>query len=100
MTRLPNHLFGKDFPVSASSKDSATTETWDVTSQVLANVSALGIEHLIAIGGDDTLGYAARLNALGVKIVAISKTMDNDGHNTEYCIGVSAAITPASEGIQ
>ena len=44
---------------------------------MLANLSALGIEHLIAIGGDDTLGYAAKLNELGVKIIAIPKTMDN-----------------------
>jgi len=45
---------------------------------VLANLSGLGIEHLIAIGGDDTLSYAAKLNDLGVKIIAIPKTMDND----------------------
>jgi 6-phosphofructokinase 1 len=67
---------------------------------VLANLSALGIEHLIAIGGDDTLGYAAKLNELGVKIIAIPKTMDNDVHNTEYCIGFSTAITRASDAIQ
>jgi 6-phosphofructokinase 1 len=67
---------------------------------VLANLSALGIEHLIAIGGDDTLGYAAKLNALGVKIIAIPKTMDNDVRNTEYCIGFSTAIMRASDAIQ
>jgi ATP-dependent phosphofructokinase / diphosphate-dependent phosphofructokinase len=44
----------------------------------------LGIDHhLIAIGGDDTLSYAANLNELGVRIVAIPKTMDNDVRNTE-----------------
>src|SRR5262244_1708177 len=100
MRRLPNHLFGKDFPVSASTKGSTATETWDVTGQVLANLSALGIEHLIAIGGDDTLSYAAKLNALGVKIIAIPKTMDNDVRNTEYCIGFSTAVTRASDAIQ
>src|SRR5208282_306125 len=68
--------------------------------QVLANLSALGIEHLIAIGGDDTLSYAAKLNELGVKIIAIPKTMDNDVRNTEYCIGFSTAITRASDAIQ
>src|SRR6516225_9184566 len=95
MTKLPDHLAGKDFPLSVSSKGIATN-TWDVSKQVLANLSALGIEHLIAIGGDDTLGYAAKLNELGVKIIAIPKTMDNDVHNTEYCIGFSTAITSAS----
>src|SRR5215467_705964 len=38
MRRLPNHLFSMDFPVSVSSKAGAATETWDVTSQVLANL--------------------------------------------------------------
>ena len=99
MTKLPDHLASKDFPLSVSSKGVATN-TWDVSKQVLANLSALGIEHLIAIGGDDTLSYAAKLNDIGIKIIAIPKTMDNDVHNTEYCIGFSTAITRASDAIQ
>jgi 6-phosphofructokinase len=67
---------------------------------VIANLSALGIDHLIAIGGDDTLSYAALLDKLGVRIIAIPKTMDNDVRNTEYCIGFSTAITRASDAIQ
>jgi 6-phosphofructokinase 1 len=94
--KLPDHLAGKDFPISQTNKGA----TWDVSKQVLANLSGLGIEHLIAIGGDDTLSYAAKLNELGVKIIAIPKTMDNDVHNTEYCIGFSTAITRASDAIQ
>jgi ATP-dependent phosphofructokinase / diphosphate-dependent phosphofructokinase len=97
MAKLPDHLAGKDFPPSAGTQGA---KTWDVSKQVLANLSALGIEHLIAIGGDDTLGYAAKLNELGCKIIAIPKTMDNDVHNTEYCIGFSTAITRASDAIQ
>jgi ATP-dependent phosphofructokinase / diphosphate-dependent phosphofructokinase len=100
MQRLPPHLFDKDSSVSVSTNGGGATETWDVTGRVLANLSALGIEHLIAIGGDDTLSYAAKLNTLGVKIIAIPKTMDNDVHNTEYCIGFSTAITRASDAIQ
>ena len=96
MQKLPDHLAGKDFPISQTNKGA----TWDVSKQVLANLSGLGIEHLIAIGGDDTLSYAAKLNDLGVKIIAIPKTMDNDVHNTEYCIGFSTAITRASDAIQ
>jgi ATP-dependent phosphofructokinase / diphosphate-dependent phosphofructokinase len=95
MQKLPDHL-GKDFPISQTNKG----VTWDVSKQVLANLSGLGIEHLISIGGDDTLSYAAKLNELGVKIIAIPKTMDNDVHNTEYCIGFSTAITRASDAIQ
>src|ERR1700682_3991767 len=100
MQKPPDHLAGKDFPVSLSTKGGIATKTWDVSRQVLANLSALGIEHLIAIGGDDTLSYAAKLDELGVKVIAIPKTMDNDVCNTEYCIGFSTAITRASDAIQ
>src|SRR6202008_69094 len=44
--------------------------------------------------------YADKLNGLGVRIIAIPKTMDNDVRNTEYCIGFSTAITRASDAIQ
>jgi len=100
MTGLPAHLAGMDFPASLSTKGGIATKTWDVSRQVLANLSALGIEHLIVIGGDDTLSYATKLDELGVKIVGIPKTMDNDVRNTEYCIGFSTAITRASDAIQ
>ena len=98
ITKLPDHLSGKDFPLSQGK--GGATNTWDLSKQVMANLSALNIDHLIAIGGDDTLSYAAKLNELGVKIIAIPKTMDNDVHNTEYCIGFSTAITRASDAIQ
>src|ERR1700757_5171949 len=98
MKKLPDHLAGQDFP--ASDKGDVASKTWDATSQVLKNLSGLGIEHLIAIGGDDTLSYAARLNELGVKIIPIPKTMENDVRKTEYCIGFSTAITRASDAIQ
>ncbi len=100
MKKLPDHLAGQDLPIPDSTKGGVATKTWDLTGEVLANLSGLGIEHLIAIGGDDTLSYADKLNGLGVKIIAIPKTMDNDVRNTEYCIGFSTAITRASDAIQ
>jgi 6-phosphofructokinase len=100
MSKLPDHLAGEDFPISVSTKGGAGSKTWDVSKRVLANLNALGIEYLVAIGGDDTLSYATKLNALGVKIVGIPKTMDNDVRNTEYCIGFSTAITRASDAVQ
>jgi 6-phosphofructokinase 1 len=99
MRELPDHLVGKDLPDALCTRGS-NARTWDLSGQVLANLGALGIEHLIVIGGDDTLGYAARLDKLGVKVIAIPKTMDNDVRNTEYCIGFSTAITRASDAIQ
>jgi 6-phosphofructokinase len=96
MQKLPPHLAGMDLPTT----DRGNGTTWDLSKQVLANLAGLGIEHLIAIGGDDTLSYAAKLDQLGVRVIAVPKTMDNDVRNTEYCIGFSTAITRASDAIQ
>jgi 6-phosphofructokinase 1 len=46
------------------------------------------------------LSYAAGLDRLGVPVIAVPKTMDNDVQNTEYCIGFSTAITRATDSIQ
>ncbi len=65
----------------------------DFTEHVLGVLSALRIDALIPIGGDDTLSYALRMHTEGVPTIAIPKTMDNDVHGTDYCIGFSTAIT-------
>jgi 6-phosphofructokinase 1 len=96
MKALPEHLKGLDFPLDASKKG----PTYDVTKQVIKNLEGLQLDYLIAMGGDDTLSYASILNGLGVRIIAIPKTMDNDVRNTEYCIGFSTAITRAVDAIQ
>lgn len=65
----------------------------DLTEEVLKNLSFLGVDYLIPIGGDDTLSYGVRLYQEGVKVVAIPKTMDNDVPGTDYCIGFSTCVT-------
>jgi 6-phosphofructokinase len=89
---LPEHLDTSRLPGLEIGDD-----RYDLTPLVLENLERLGIEALIAIGGDDTLSYAARLGREGFPIVAIPKTMDNDVHGTEYCIGFSTAVTRAKE---
>ncbi|CAN0574602.1 unnamed protein product, partial [Laminaria digitata] len=78
----------------------AKTGATDCTAHVVEALSWLGIDCLIAIGGDDTLSYAARLAQEGVRVVAIPKTMDNDVFGTDYCIGFSTAVTRSVEFIQ
>jgi ATP-dependent phosphofructokinase / diphosphate-dependent phosphofructokinase len=95
VTRLPPHLEGKSFPAGQG----RAGVSYDLTDQVLENLERLGIDALIAIGGDGTLKSAARLDRRGVKVMGIPKTMDNDVPNTEYCIGFSTAITRATAAI-
>jgi 6-phosphofructokinase len=100
MKKLPPHLDPQSFPSKTVEKDGETVTTWDVTRQVTKNLAGLDLDSLIAIGGDDTLSYAAHLHAeAGFHIVAIPKTMDNDVRNTEYCIGFSTAITRAMDAV-
>jgi 6-phosphofructokinase 1 len=66
---------------------------FDFTDHALRVVEALEIDTLVAIGGDDTLSYALRMHDEGVPVIAIPKTMDNDVHGTDYCIGFSTAVT-------
>ncbi|HVX66451.1 MAG TPA: 6-phosphofructokinase, partial [Bryobacteraceae bacterium] len=100
MKSIPEHLKGMEFPSSQVTKDGVTSTIYDLSKQVLKNLERLGIECLIAIGGDDTLSYAAHLDTVGMKVIAIPKTMDNDVRNTEYCIGFSTAISRAHSAIE
>ncbi|MFZ3217032.1 MAG: 6-phosphofructokinase [Candidatus Acidiferrales bacterium] len=72
---------------------------YDFTSIVLENLEKLDIGCLIAIGGDDTLSFASVLSSKGFPVIGIPKTMDNDVHGTEYCIGFSTAVTRAKDAI-
>ena len=83
--RVPAHLSGYDAPIN------------DVTKDVLRHLEHIGVDVLIPIGGDDTLSYAKRLHDEGVNVVAIPKTMDNDVHGTDYCIGFSTCVTRTIE---
>lgn len=97
MRGVPEFLKPEDFPATVG-KDG--TKTYDLTKRVLSNLARLEIDHLVAIGGDDTLSYAAVLDKQGFKVIGIPKTMDNDVRNTEYCIGFSTAVSRAMDAIQ
>jgi 6-phosphofructokinase 1 len=90
--KLPAHLKPADLKML-----SLDGKRYDFTSIVLRNLERLEIGCLIVIGGDDTLSFATVLHEQGVPLIAIPKTMDNDVHGTEYCIGFSTAITRAKE---
>ena len=72
---------------------------FDFTAHVIRVIEHLGLDALIPIGGDDTLSYGLRLHDEGVPVIAIPKTMDNDVHGTDYCIGFSTAVTRGVEFI-
>src|SRR5690349_9991932 len=100
MKKLPPVLEGQTFEKKETTKKGVTSSVYDVTPAVLKNIETLGLDYLIAIGGDDTLSYASELDRKGMKVIAVPKTMDNDVRNTEYCIGFSTAVTRAMDAIE
>lgn len=63
------------------------------------NLASTGVDALIAIGGEDTLGVAKQLFDRGVKVVGVPKTIDNDLSGTDYTFGFDTAVNIAMEAI-
>jgi phosphofructokinase-like protein len=67
--------------------------------KIRRNLQNLGVEALIAIGGEDTLGVATKLHEIGVHVVGVPKTIDNDLSGTDYTFGFDTAVNIATEAI-
>jgi 6-phosphofructokinase 1 len=63
------------------------------------NLARDGVDALVAIGGEDTLGVATKLADLGVNVVGVPKTIDNDLSGTDFTFGFDTAVNIASEAI-
>ena len=67
--------------------------------RIEANLAKLGVHALIAIGGEDTLGVATKLDEHGVQVIGVPKTIDNDLNATDYTFGFDTAVNIAMEAI-
>lgn len=67
--------------------------------RIKENLAANGVDALVAIGGEDTLGVATQLADLGVKVVGVPKTIDNDLSGTDFTFGFDTAVNIATEAI-
>ena len=79
--------------------DPRTAEGGDRTKDVIAALERNGIDALVTLGGDGTLRFSAHLSSLGVPVISVPKTMDNDVFGTDYCIGFSTAVSRSVEAI-
>jgi phosphofructokinase-like protein len=71
----------------------------DGANRILKNVCEHDIEAVIAIGGEDTLGVAYKLNEMGLPVVGVPKTIDNDLIGTDYTFGFQTAVAIACEAL-
>lgn len=95
----PCRVAAKDVPAWVRDADRRPCEdaSIDCTAHAVRVIDTLGLDALIPIGGEDTLGFAERLHRQGVPVMAVPKTMDNDVFGTDYCIGFSTAVSRSVE---
>jgi ATP-dependent phosphofructokinase / diphosphate-dependent phosphofructokinase len=84
------------YPVVA---DDGSVTIADVSERVLASIRDAGLDSLVVVGGDGSMHIAARLAGLGVKIVGVPKTIDNDLSGTDQTFGFDTAVSIVSEAI-
>ena len=71
----------------------------DQSKTVLDNIEKFGLEVIIAVGGDDTLGVALKLSKAGVNVIGIPKTIDKDLAETDYTLGFETAVSVITEEV-
>ena len=91
-------ILPKGGTILGSSRTNPFKRTEDVQ-KMMDNIKKFGIDGIIAIGGEDTLGVACRVWQRGVHIVGIPKTIDNDLGGTDQTFGFDTAVTIATEAI-
>ncbi|PLX94030.1 MAG: 6-phosphofructokinase [Desulfuromonas sp.] len=86
-------------PFSYPVKKGENVELIDISAHVLENFFKLGAEALIAVGGDGTLKIAQGLNEIGLPVVGVPKTIDNDLRSTDVTFGYSTAVEVVTEAL-
>jgi len=71
----------------------------DDVEKIVENIKKFKIDAIVAIGGEDTLGVALKLYNMGIPIVGVPKTIDNDLSGTDYTFGFDTAISIVTEAI-
>jgi ATP-dependent phosphofructokinase / diphosphate-dependent phosphofructokinase len=79
--------------------ESNTVDGMTGIERVKENLDSLGVDALVAIGGEDTLGVANKLNQAGGNVVGVPKTIDNDLGATDFTFGFDTAVNIAMEAI-
>ncbi|MBD0325810.1 MAG: ATP-dependent 6-phosphofructokinase [Pyrinomonadaceae bacterium] len=75
-------------------------EPLDRSGEVMQNINRLGLDAIVACGGEDTLGVAAKLFERGVRVVGVPKTIDKDLAGTDYTLGFDTALRNVTEIIE
>lgn len=80
-------------------KEDGSTEKIDISDRLTSSFKEAGIDALVAIGGDGTMGIAHQVSQLGIRVVGVPKTIDNDLKGTIATFGFDTAVSFATEAI-
>jgi phosphofructokinase-like protein len=86
-------------PLNYPVKTNGKTVFTDVTDEIVRNVGKLGIDCLIAVGGDGTMKITQALFEKGVRVVGVPKTIDNDLEATDVTFGFNSAVNTATDAL-
>jgi 6-phosphofructokinase 1 len=93
------HLGGTILGTSRDTPFQKDAAGQDRVAEVLRTIDRLRIEAVVAIGGEGTLNVAAKLSQIGVKLIGVPKTIDNDIPGTDLTFGFDTAVAIATEAI-
>ena len=85
--------------ILGTSRTNPFSDGQDGTGAIRASMAARGIDALIPIGGDDTLGVAQLLHDKGIPVVGVPKTIDNDLGGTDFTFGFQTAVQIVTDAI-
>lgn len=80
-------------------KKSGVVDGVDKPSIIAKNIEELGLDCLVCIGGNGTQKTAAKMAAMGLNIVSVPKTIDNDIWGTDFSFGFDSAVSIATDAI-
>ncbi|HUI06946.1 MAG TPA: ATP-dependent 6-phosphofructokinase [Verrucomicrobiae bacterium] len=89
----------RDNPFAFADDHSHPERTRDASADIVAHYRKLRLDALVAIGGDGTLQCAYQLSRLGINVIGVPKTIDNDVRGTELTFGFNTAFTTATDAV-
>ncbi|HIZ78117.1 MAG TPA: ATP-dependent 6-phosphofructokinase [Firmicutes bacterium] len=89
----------RDNPFHYPVKERDSVVYKDESKRLLANVEEMGLDSVIVIGGDGTMNIAHEMAGLGLKVVGVPKTIDNDLSATDQTFGFETAVNTATDAI-
>ena len=102
ITPLSDHLVSGILPKGGTILGTSRTNPFkdqESVKKTVENIKKFGLDAVVVIGGEDTLGVALKLHKMGIPVVGVPKTIDNDLSGTDFTFGFDTAVSTVTEAI-